>query len=294
MSCADCNPKISDYHSPELFTWCTNCGNYGINAATKRALVELEIKPKDAMMIFDIGCNGNGADKIGGYRFHGLHGRAVPFASGVCLANTDLTVIASAGDGALISEGIAHLIHAVRSNYNFTLLIHNNSNYALTTGQASATTRQGVPMSASPDGVSADTINILELVLSLNPSFVARTFSGDVHQMTSIFKEGIKHNGLSVIEILQYCPTYSKETTHNWFMDRIYDTITIPNYNNQDLEWARKVAADLDQKIATGIIYHQPGKPSFIDRQANRVKYNTTLVEEVEPLNIEPLLAQFR
>src|SRR5688572_14663303 len=139
MSCTTCYTKINDYSTDNLFTWCSNCGNYGINAAIKRTLAEMEIKPKDTMLFFDIGCNGNGADKIGGYRFHGLHGRVIPASSGASLANRNLKVIASGGDGATLGEGVNHLIHAIRSNYDITFILHNNSNYGLTQGQASST-----------------------------------------------------------------------------------------------------------------------------------------------------------
>ncbi len=293
MSCAGCETQISNYHSDNLYTWCTNCGNYGIAAATKRALVAEGVTPRDAMLVYDVGCNGNGADKIGGYRFHGLHGRALPFACGAAIANPKLTTIASAGDGAALSEGISHLVHAIRNNYNLTYIIHNNSNYALTTGQASAATRQDVPMNTSPDGVTADTLNIMELVLALNPSFAARTFSGDVQQMTALIREGIKHKGLSIIEVLQYCPTYNKVTPHEWYQERVFDTITLEDYDNTDINQAKQISVDLNEKIATGILYHQPEKPDYMARQANRTDSTTSLVEEVKSYSIENLVNKF-
>lgn len=290
MSCAGCDPQITDYHSENLYTWCTNCGNYGIAAATKRALVAEGITPKDAILVYDVGCNGNGADKIKGYRVHGLHGRAIPFACGAAVANQNMTVIASGGDGATLSEGIGHLVHAIRNNYNITFLLHNNSNYGLTKGQASATTRQEIPMNTSPDGVTADTINVMEFILALNPSFAARTFSGDVKQMTEIIRAGIRHQGFSIIEILQYCPSYNKATPHQWYQERVYDTITLPDFDNTNLEQARKLALDLDERIATGILYHQPEKPTFMSRQANRQTLSTQPTAEVKEYSIDSLV----
>lgn len=299
MPCDNCStPKGSrtnyhDYYSENIYTWCTNCGNYGIAAALKRALVAEDLPPHEVVLAFDIGCNGNGADKILGYRIHGLHGRVLPLAAGAALANNKLKVIASAGDGATLSEGINHLVHSVRNNYNMVFILHNNGNYGLTTGQASQTTKQGQPMNSSPDGVDTVPMNVCDFVMGLNPSFVARTFSGDVHQMTEIFRAGIQHKGFAFIEVLQNCPTYNKSTPHEWYMERVYDTITIPNYDNTNLIWAKEVAQDLENKIASGIIYKNPNLKDFYTNQNNREGINSELVEEVKNIDLIRLLNEF-
>ena len=263
-------------------------------AATKRALVAENIGPKHAMLCYDVGCNGNGADKMLGYRFHGLHGRVIPFACGATIVNQELTVIASAGDGATFSEGINHLVHGIRNNYNITFLLHNNANYGLTKGQASATTRQDVPMNASPDGVSADTINPMQFVLGLNPSFAARGFSGNIRQLTELIRAGINHRGFSFIEILQACPSFNRVTSHEWYQQRVFDTFNISDYDSSNLAWAREISQDMENNIATGIIYQQSTKPTFLDRQANRANFETQLVDEVRAFNITGLVNNFR
>ncbi len=279
------NVSLKDYYSENIYTWCTNCGNYGIAAATKRALVAENIVPKDTFMCFDIGCNGNGSDKIGGYRLHGLHGRVIPVATGAALANRKMTVIASGGDGATLSEGIGHLVHAIRSNYNITFLMHNNCNYGLTTGQASASTRPGIPMNSSPDGTTADTMNFMNFVLSLGASFAARTFSGNVDQMTEVIRAGIRHIGFSVVEILQNCPTYNKDTTHEWYQNRVYDTIELNDFDNTNLDSALNISKDMSERIATGILYVNPNSVPFDQRLENRKGYTTELVDEVKSYN---------
>lgn len=295
MASCNCQTGVNyaDYYSDNIYTWCTNCGNYGIEAALKRALVDKHIHPRDVLLSFDIGCHGNGSDKLGGYRFHGLHGRVIPFASGAALANKEITVIASGGDGGTLSEGIGHLVHAIRSNYNFTFILHNNSNYGLTTGQASSTTKQDVSMNSSPDGVTADTMNVMEFVLSLNPSFAARSFSGNVKHMTEVFKAGIDHKGFSFIEIMQDCPTYNKETPHKWYMDRVYDVSEVKNYDNADIRKAKDIAEELEEKIAIGVLYQDKSRKSFYDRQKNREGVETELVDEVKGHSIERLLKKF-
>lgn len=287
--------KFSDYYEEETYTWCTNCGNYGIAAATKRALVSLNIKPQNTLMCFDIGCNGNGSDKIEGYRIHGLHGRVLPLASGAYLANKNITVIASGGDGATLSEGVNHLVHSIRNNYNFTFILHNNCNYGLTKGQASATTPEDVPMDSSPDGVDANPINVIHFVLSLGATFAARAFSGDVTQMTELIKAGIEHKGFSLIEVLQNCPTYNKTTPHEWYQDRVYDTLSLDGYDNHDLEKALSVSKDLEDKIATGILYQDHSSVPFEDRLENRQDLTTELIEEVvaKPEIVNELFEKF-
>lgn len=281
------------YETDQKLTWCSGCGNYSIQNALRIALTLEEVPHQNAMLCFDVGCNGNGSDKLTAYTIHGLHGRVLPLAAGVKIANPDLEVIASAGDGATYSEGINHLIHAIRNDYRITFIQHNNSLYALTTGQASATTRKGFPMNASPDGVIADPINPLELVLSLNPSFVARTFSGDVEHMTRTFRAGMNHTGFAFIEVLQVCPTYGKATPQNWFWDRVYDIDQDPNYDNTDIWAAKKAAFDVDRKIAIGILY-QKKYPCFMQRLVNRQGISTKPVDEVSHFDIAELMEEFK
>ena len=132
----------NSFDSEKLPTWCQGCGNFVIHASLKMALNSLGIKPSQTFISFDIGCNGNGADIINTYAFKGLHGRSIPLAVGAHLANRKYTVLADIGDGGCLHEGLDHLLHAIRSNYDITILIHNNQNFALTTGQATATTQK--------------------------------------------------------------------------------------------------------------------------------------------------------
>lgn len=297
-NCLSCvtnkNVKYSDYESTQLYNWCTNCGNYGIHAAVKRALVMENISPKDVLLCFDIGCNGNGSDKIRAYAYHGLHGRVLPFAAGASLANRNVKVIAFGGDGATLSEGINHLIHTVRCNYDLTFVLHDNNNYGLTTGQASSTTPQDTPMNTSPDGVTASTLNPTELVLSLEPSFIARGFSGKVKELTEILRKAINHKGFSYVEVLQSCPTYNYATPHEWYLQHTYDVETDPNYDKFNIEYAKKVAKNRRDKIATGILYQDFNKSDYLSRQANRRNLTTELVEEVSIHEITEILNKYR
>jgi len=286
-------PAMRAYTSDHPCTWCDGCGNYGIWSALKRALVELGIDPWNVLLCFDVGCHGNMSDKILGYRFHGLHGRVIPLAAGAKIANPELTVIALGGDGASFSEGIGHLVHGIRSNYDITFILHNNANYGLTTGQASALTPQGQPMNSSPEGIPERTLNSMDFVFSLEPTFVARGFSGAIPQLTTIFKAAIEHRGFSYVDVLQACPTYNRFATHEYLMERCFD-IAGEKYDAADLSRARALAVDTTGRIVTGVLYCQSAVPSFMHQLATRRAAQTTLVEEVGLRDVASLCSVFQ
>ncbi|MBU0766787.1 2-oxoacid:ferredoxin oxidoreductase subunit beta [Patescibacteria group bacterium] len=282
----------SDYSSDNLCTWCDGCGNYGALGATKRALVELGLAPHQVLLCFDVGCHGNMSDKMLGYRFHGLHGRVISLASGAALANPDIPVLAFGGDGACFSEGVGHLVHAVRSNYNITFVLHNNANYGLTTGQASALTPRGEKMNTAPQGSVEETINSMDFVFSLKPTFVARTFSGDIRQMTDVLKAAVNHRGFSYVDVLQACPTYNKFATHEYLLEKCYDA-NAEGHDSSNFEVARKIAVDTSERIATGVLYQNKESVPFLDRIEARKGIKTRLVDEVETVDVSELIKIF-
>jgi 2-oxoglutarate ferredoxin oxidoreductase subunit beta len=279
--------------SEEKLTWCGGCGDYSIQKALIRALTLEGVHPHECLLSYDIGCHGNGSDKIGAYTIHGLHGRVIPLAAAAKLANPKMHVVAMGGDGGTLSEGINHLIHGIRSNYPMVFILHNNENYGLTTGQASSTTRSSQPMTGSPHGVVAPPMNVVDLVLSCNPTFVARSFSGDVKHATQMIREGLNHNGFAFIEIMQTCPTYNKATSNAWFWERIKYIEDYKNYDVTDMTSARKICADLDKEIALGVLYRN-SRPSFIEGLVSRQSKKTTHTEEVDFQDIAKVMGHFR
>ncbi len=281
------------YETNEVITWCHGCGNYNIQNALKRALTLEGFEPQNILYCFDIGCNGNGSDKIGGYTFHGLHGRVISVAAGACLANPNIKVIASGGDGGTMSEGINHLVHAVRSDYPMLFILHNNHNYGLTTGQASATTPKNFPMNGSPDGVVPEPMNPSEFVLNLNPSFVARSFSGDIKHMTKVLRRALRHKGFAFVEMLQVCPTYNKATPQTWYWDRIKYTSDIKNYRTNNIKKAKEIVKDFEKNIYLGVLYEDKKRENFVEKLVNRKNIKTAPVEEVRNYPIGKFLKEF-
>ncbi len=274
-----------DYHSEVKCTWCDGCGNYGIWTALKYALVDLGLHPWQVCLCYDVGCHGNGSDKIEGYRFHGIHGRVIPFAAGAKLANMSVPIIAFGGDGATFSEGIGHLIHGVRSNYPIVFVLHNNGNYGLTTGQASALTWQDQPMTANPNGMPERTLSSMDLVFSLNPTFVARGFSGDIKVMARILKAAIQHRGFAFVDMLQACPTYNHFATHEYLLDRCFDA-NAEGHDTLDFAGSRRLAMEVEDRIACGVLYQREDIPDFHERLAPRRQLQTTCVAEVHRYDV--------
>lgn len=283
---------MRDYYSPTPCTWCDGCGDYGIWTATKQALVNLGIAPWQVVLCYDVGCHGNASDKLQGYRFHGLHGRVIPFAAGVKMANPRLPVLAFGGDGASFSEGIGHLVHAVRSHYPIVFVLHNNGNYGLTTGQASSLTPRKQPMNSSPNGIPEETLNSMDFIFSLEPTFVARGFSGNIKELTQILMAAIKHRGFAFVDVLQACPTYNRFATHEMLLARC-TSVHVDGHDTSDFHKARSLAIDTSEKIATGILYQREDIPNFNERLAAREGMSTAPVEEVKTMDVTTLMEEF-
>lgn len=284
--------ELKDYNSNMLPVWCPGCGNFAIHTSLKRALMELNIEPSETFISFDIGCNGNGADTLGTYVYKGLHGRSIALATGAHLANRKFTVIADIGDGGCFHEGLDHLINAIKSNYDITILIHNNESFALTTGQATVTTKKGKKMYAQPNGAPERNLDIDSFILNLHPTFFAKGYSGDPIQLSEIIKQAIVHKGCSVINISQLCPTYNREMTPQWFSENIVKLDTISKYSNQSIKDAQELlnTANKTKKIYTGIIYKDNTIPTFYDNLQSRKGMSSELSEEVKEYNIKGLL----
>lgn len=285
----DTKVTLQDFSSPLMPTWCPGCGNFTIWTAIKQALVEMGVGPKQVNLCFDIGCNGNGADKFNAYSIKGLHGRTTPTAAGVHLANHKLPIIGMAGDGATFDEGINHLLHAIRSNYDYVFILHNNCDFGLTTGQATPTTPVGMKMNSAPYGVVETRLNPIQMALTLGATFVARGFSGNLVQLKEILKAAIAHDGFAYVEVLQNCPTYNKFMDQAWYAERVYDVKNDPQYKND-----RKYIYDLvdysNEKYATGILFQDNESVSYYNRLSYRKGVDSVLKDEVKPYDISELM----
>ena len=221
---------VADYRSENKPTWCPGCGDFGVLAGLYKALQARNLDPKDVVIVSGIGCSGRLPEFAATYGLHGVHGRALPIALGVKLANPKLTVIAVGGDGDGFAIGGGHVPHAVRRNVDITYIVMDNQVYGLTKGQPSPTTPQGgeaLKVSSSmrkmaPYGEVLDSpLNMLALVLTYGASFVARGFSGRAGQLTDIYSRALDHKGFSFVQALSPCPTFYN--TYDQWKDLVAD-----------------------------------------------------------------------
>ncbi len=255
--------KKSKFTSPHAPTWCPGCGNFSIWVALKKAFEKLNLEPHKVLIVYGIGCSGNMSNTINAYGWHSLHGRALPTAIGAKLANPKLTVIAAAGDGDGYGEGLSHFIHAIRGNVNVLYLVHNNSVYGLTTGQAAPTAHRGFKAKSTPDGLIEEPINPLALALSSGASFVARGFSGNTDQLIDLIVSGIKHPGFAFIDIFQPCVTFNKINTYAFYYNAIYSLQDDPAYAANDRE--RALAKAFERRLPVGLFFQDAKRPSYLD-----------------------------
>ncbi|MFQ5721549.1 MAG: 2-oxoacid:ferredoxin oxidoreductase subunit beta [Candidatus Aminicenantales bacterium] len=252
--------KPVKYHLQDP-TWCPGCGIYGIFTAFKRAAAALDLDPEQMVIVTGIGCHGRFNNYFKAYGFHGLHGRALPVATGIKLSNSALQVVVISGDGDAYSIGLAHFIHACRRNINLTCLVVNNRIYALTQGQTSPTSARGFVSISSPFGSKEEALDGPRLGLAAGATFIGRGFSGEVSHLANLIKKAIEHKGLALIDILSPCVIHNKVNTYSWYKQHIYKLDEDQNYDphHKSLAWA-KISAQ--GKIAIGLIYEEH-KPSF-------------------------------
>ncbi len=240
-------------------TWCPGCGDFGIWAALKAAIHQLNLGTHEFVMVYDIGCNGNMGSSVKAYGFHGLHGRAIPAATGIKLANHHQKVIVIGGDGGLLGEGMTHFISASRANMDITVILHNNQVYGLTTGQSSPTSMKGTKGKATPFGVTETPVEPCAFALLSGASFVARSFAGTIPESTKIIAAAISHKGFSLVEMLQPCITFNKLNSYDWFRQRVKPLAQTPT----DVYEAIIKARWTDQEIFTGIFRNDESAISY-------------------------------
>lgn len=211
-----------DIDSNTDIAWCPGCGNFQIRDAILKVLDEMAFTPGSVVFVSGIGQAAKMPQYLNVNYFNGLHGRALPVAVAVKMANPQLTVIAEGGDGDMYGEGGNHLIHNIRRNPDITHLVHNNMIYGLTKGQASPTTRKGFETPVQINGVTNEPFNPLSTALCLGATFVARCFSGDTDLTQSIIRKAVEHEGYALVDIFHPCVSFNKVNNYKWYKNNTY------------------------------------------------------------------------
>jgi 2-oxoglutarate/2-oxoacid ferredoxin oxidoreductase subunit beta len=198
-----------DFKSDQEVRWCPGCGDHAILNSVQKALAELGIPREKFAFISGIGCSSRMPYYMNTYGFHTIHGRAAAIASGVKVANPDLSVWEITGDGDALAIGGNHFIHVIRRNIDINLILFNNEIYGLTKGQYSPTSHKGINTKTSPYGTVEEPFQVGELVIGAKGKFFARTVDANVNLSTEIYIEAAKHQGTSVVEVLQNCVIFN-------------------------------------------------------------------------------------
>lgn len=286
--------KISDYRTQVFADWCPGCGNFGIHTALQMALAELQIEPNKAVIVSGIGCSGKTPHFTNVNGVHTLHGRTLPFAVGIKLANPELEVIAAGGDGDGLGIGVGHFVNTGRRNIDMTYIIHDNAVYGLTKGQASPTLRLGLQTKSLPKPNINAAINPIALALAAGYTFIARAYAYDVKHTRDILVQAIKHKGLALVDILQPCPTYNDINTKDWYngLDRLDPETGKPRpriYKLEGKNWdpvvknpdeeldkaleAFKKSREWGDQIPIGVFYKNELIPTYEERISKRIPF---------------------
>src|SRR6267142_1955706 len=243
--------------------WCPGCGDFGVLAAVQKALVELQIPNHNVVTISGIGCSSNFPGFINTYGMHTLHGRALAVATGVKLANHNLTVLVTGGAGDGFGIGGNHFVHSMRRNVDLLYLAMDNQIYGLTTGQASPTSAIGMKTKSTPFGSVEGPINPITLALAVGCTFVARGFSGEQKQLTDLIKQGLQHKGFSFIDVFSPCVTYNHDNTYPWFKQRVKKLEDDASYDSSNWAMAMEKSQLWGEVIPIGKFFQRTDRPSL-------------------------------
>jgi len=252
-----------DYSSAVPPAWCPGCGNWAIRNAAQRALAEAGLAPHEVLIVSGIGQASKLPDYLHVNALTTLHGRPIAVAQGAHLANHGLRVIVHAGDGDTFGLGGNHYIHMMRRNADITLMIHDNLIYGLTKGQYSPTSPFGFQTKTSPPpaGALERPVNPLALALTMEATFVARTFAGDLRHMQAMIVAAIQHRGAAVLDILQPCVVFNPQHSFDYFRERVY-RLDEEGYTPTDRAVAWQRAQEWGDRIPIGVFF-QERRPTY-------------------------------
>ncbi len=282
--------EITKYKSETRPDWCPGCGDFGVLNALVQAVANLDIDPKDLFVVSGIGCSSNLPGFIHAYGFHSLHGRAMPIATGARLANPDLNVVVTGGDGDGYGIGLGHFVHAMRRNLDITYIVMDNQTYGLTTGQASPTSQKGFVTKSSPMGTVEEPINPIAIALAAGASYVSRGFSGDPKHLTELIQNGIKHKGFSLVDVFSPCVTWNKVDTYDYFRQKCYK-FNGPDYNTSSMDLAIAKSREWDPKIPIGVFY-EIQKPTY-EEQDPALKFGNPVKAQLGVVDPKALFQEF-
>ena len=285
---------FKDFRNNIKPNWCPGCGHFSIQAAIQRAAANNGIEPEELALISGIGCSGRVSGYIKSYGFHATHGRSLPLAQGVKMANDDLTVVASGGDGDGFAIGMGHTVHALKRNIDITYIVMDNQIYGLTKGQTSPSSAPGFVTKSTPKGSIEAPIVPIKTAMASGATFVAQSLSSDIKGLTQIIEEAMKHKGFSFVNVFSPCVTYNKVNTYDWYKEHIVPIETIEDYDASDRNKVNHYINENDGML-TGILYKDEEKKSYAEHIDGYL--DETLVErelKLEQEQFDHIMAAFK
>jgi 2-oxoglutarate ferredoxin oxidoreductase subunit beta len=253
-----------DYKSDVAPTWCSGCGDYGVLNAAYRAFAELNLDPEKMAVVSGIGCSSRFPYFVKAYGMHTAHGRALPVAAGVKIANPDLEVVVFGGDGDGFSIGGGHVPHTARRNTDITYVVMDNSIYGLTKGQISPTSQKGMVTVTTPYGGPDYPLNPIAYMLTYGATFVAQAYSSKPKVLQELITKAISHKGFSFINVISPCPTFNKINTFDSYKDKVDELPA--DHDTSDLSKALSLAVESKNsgRVLTGLFY-QTQRPTLLE-----------------------------
>jgi 2-oxoglutarate ferredoxin oxidoreductase subunit beta len=271
--------------------WCPGCGNFGILTALKGAISETGLEKHNTVIVSGIGCSGKTPQYVDVYGFEGIHGRILPVAAGIKLANHELTVIGHGGDGDGYSIGMGHFMHALRRNIDLTYIVHDNQIYGLTKGQYSPTSDKGFSTKSSPAGAIEEAVNPVLLAVAGGATFVSRGFVGELEHLEKLIVQAIKHRGFSLVDILQPCVSFNYKNTYKWYKERVYKLEVLEGYRPENKMQALEKALEWGNKIPVGVLYEE--KRKTYEDFLPEIKERPLVEQKIENIDISSAMREF-
>ncbi|MBM3236165.1 2-oxoacid:ferredoxin oxidoreductase subunit beta [Candidatus Poribacteria bacterium] len=268
-----------DYRSSLKPIWCPGCGHYGTLSAIYQVFSVLDIDPSEIVVVSGIGCSGRLPGYLNTYGFHGVHGRALPLATGVKIANPKLTVLITGGDGDGYSIGAEHIPHTARRNVDLTYIVMNNGVYSLTKGQHSPTSSPQLLSKPTRLVPLEDTLNPIAFAIGCDVSFVARAYSYARNELVDLIIQAIQHKGFALIDVLSPCPTFNSVQTNEFYKQNLVPID--PNHDVTDKFQAFTLANETG-KIPVGIFY-KVRKPTLQERLEERRAQMSKAETSIQP-----------
>jgi 2-oxoglutarate ferredoxin oxidoreductase subunit beta len=282
--------KLTDLTTKCSPNWCPGCGNLAIWGAFKNAAVQKGWDNSNTAIVAGIGCHGHIINFTRITSFEGLHGRSIPVATGIKIANHKLNVFAFTGDGDCLGEGGNHFIHACRRNHNINIIIHDNAIYGLTTGQTSPTSPHGYKSKSTPHGNPDYPLNPLALAIASGATFVARGYAGDIQGTADLIVKASEHQGVSILDILQPCVTFNKELSHTFYQKNSYKLDQ--NHDVKNKEIAFKKALEWGEKQIPLGVFYETDEPAY-ESQLPQIANNPLIDNNPERKNLTDLFDEF-